>query len=195
MKTNWMTTVKKQLTLQGLRINPVDFATYIEPWAPQVSREILSAILDFFRPLALGLGLRITKLKDTQLEMILPARKKNRNENEQIDEAALLAAALRGAKILWLRNAPLGQFKQTVKNLHLRSIDNPEEGMSLNAKYFLRLELKEAQRELVLSQVRIQGVAPSEILVQVYNENEQLKYEIQITLELASTPQLSERAT
>ena len=161
MKSDWMTTVKKQLGKQGLRMNPVDFAGFIEPWAPQASREILSTVLDFFRPLALGLGLRISKLKDTQLEMILPARKKNRNENEQMDESALLAAALRGTKILWLRNAPLGQFKQTVKTIQLRAVDTPDEGMSILNKYYLRVELPETHRELVLSQVRIQGRALS----------------------------------
>src|SRR5207253_9234403 len=95
--------IEKNLKERGLSLRPTDLAALVEDVAPKSTRVILSYALDFLRPFSAGMGFRITRLSDRHVELVVPARKRNQDEEGRIHEAALFTGALEAARLLWLR--------------------------------------------------------------------------------------------
>lgn len=173
--------IEQQLQARGMRLNVVDFASFIESWAPQSSRDALSYALNFIRPVILGMGFRISKLSDERIEMIIPARAKNKNEEGSTHEAVLLAAAIEGTKTLWLRHAPLGDFHIRINEASVKNLRTCSEQIRM------RLEISESARQSVLSQLRVMNQAVVENQVQFFTEDNQIVAESNLQLAIATT--------
>jgi hypothetical protein len=131
------------------------------------------------------MGLRVSRLSDRQIEMILPHRKRNESTPGRIHEGALLTAGLEAARLLWLRHAPQGQFSVHVKETTLQILQDYEGDLRL------RLELPELQRETVLMQLRSHHQATPNVSINVYDEKEKAIAKVDMTLQLKHIPVLA----
>lgn len=179
--------LKSQLEDRGIRLNPTDLAALLEDLSPQASHAVLSYALDIMRPFAAGMGLRVSRLSDTQIEMILPLRSRNLSESSHLHEGALVTAAIEACKVLWSRHAPMGNFEIQVTRLESSIFKSPTTDTRL------RWELSETSRELVLSSLRTQREAGAEAEIKAYDENDQAVGDIKLELKFKHTPALGEQ--
>ena len=179
------TEIRRWLQDRGVQFSPADFAALIENISPAASQGVLSYALDFIRPLAVGMGLKIARLSDTQVEVTIPFRTKNLTENQEIDESVCPTAAIEGARNLWRRHAPLGHLE--IRVLELRFKKHRRLEMSCRA----RMELSEPMREKVLAQLRRQRLSECENNIALFDDKDQKVAEISARLELKWTPALN----
>lgn len=177
--------IKTQLESRGIKLNPADLAALIEEVAPNASNSALSYALDLLRPFSAGMGLRVSRLSDTQVEMVIPAKTRNMTESEWMHEGALTTAAMEAAKLLWMRHALMGVFDVQIVELKANFLKAEKTDCRV------RLELSEQQRELALGQVRDTREGRSEMEVKVFDEQDQLVAEFMMTAKLTHTPALA----
>lgn len=175
--------------VKGLRPHIVDFMTYVEKWSPQMTREALSYFLDFFRASTIGMGLRIATINDTQIEVVLPNRPRNLDEDGYFLESALVTAGIESFKLLWLRHAPIGDF-----HFKIQKINFEKTSAALNEKKFknyrARFEIQVEQREAVLNELRTEQKTLVEHKVLFFDENEALAGEMFLQSWISVTPAL-----
>lgn len=176
--------IRKELESRGLRWNPTDAAAFIEEIAPVRSREALGAALSYLRPFSSQVGYRVARLSDQAVEVLVPARRRNFNEESVFHEGVLVTAAIEACKLLWVRHAPIGDFHAEVRSLSAK-IHRPS-GLELRG----RADLSEAVREGVLSQLRQQRRAEADMDLRFFDRSEQLIAEVSLSLKFAHTPQL-----
>jgi acyl-coenzyme A thioesterase PaaI-like protein len=177
--------LKSQLEDRGIRLSAADLAALLEEVSPKVSHAALSYALDVVRPFSAGMGLRISRLSDTHVEMMIPVRTRNLNEQGQLHEGALSTAAIEAAKLLWMRHAPMGTFTIQVTKLEIELFrELSEEGR-------LRLEIPESTKEVVLAEIRDTRESEAEANVRIADVNEQTVAEVRMTLKFKHTPHLS----
>lgn len=174
--------------VKGIRPHIVDFMSYVEKWSPQASREALSYFLDFFRPSTLGMGLRVSKLNDTQIEMVLPKRPKNVDEEGNWLDSCIVTAAVESFKILWLRHAPIGEFHFHIDKLSYEKRKD-DEGDTLRVRY----ELSAEAREAALTELRSQTVTNVETQLFIFDDKDAIVSEVKIVARLKSALQLKEK--
>lgn len=195
MNSQWMTSLRKnfeqvqsqiksELENRGLRMTATDVAALIEEMAPAASRATLSAAMDFLRPFTAGLGLRVSRLSDTQIEIIIPARTRNLNEDGAIHESVMNAAAIEAAKLLWLRHAPLGDFSMQVTAVQF------EFHRASKSEVRVRLEIPETARENNLSQMRQGRESISEMSLRFVDVAEQEVAQATLRMQLRHRPAL-----
>lgn len=181
--------LKKSLTTnlkdRGLSLRPTDLAALVEGMAPKSTRTALSYALDFLRPFSAGMGFRITRLSDRHVELVVPARKRNQDEEGRIHEGALLTGALEAARLLWLRHAPLGEFRVHLVRAHFQVLQD------YTGDVRIRMELPEIQCETVLAQIRAQQKAETEMTLHFFDEKEKSVAEAIMTLQLKHIPGLN----
>lgn len=176
--------LKSQLEDRGIRLSAADLAALLEEVSPKASHAALSYALDMVRPFSAGMGLRISRLSDTQVELIIPARTRNMNDVNQIHEGAVTTAAIEAAKLLWMRHAPLGSFEIFISRAEM-------EFFKINDRDCrLRMELSEMTRETVLAEIRECREATADAELKVYDENEQTIAELRLQLQFKHTPAL-----
>ncbi len=179
------TEIRRWLQDRGLPISPADLAALIENVSPAASQGVLSYALDFIRPLALGMGLKIARLSDTQVEVSIPFRLKNQTENHEMDESVCTVAAIEAARNLWRRHAPMGNLEIRVLEMRFKKHRLIQESCRA------RMELSEALREKVLAQLRRQRVSECENNIALFDDKDQKVAEISARLELKWTPALN----
>lgn len=177
--------LKTQLESRGLRLSPADLAALLEELSPKASNAALSYAADLLRPFSAGMGLRITRLSDSQIEVVLPARTRNMNDKKLIHEAAFLAAAIEGARTLWERHAPLGEFHLFARKSEIEILKPIGEDVRL------RLEISEALRESALAEIRRHRKSEVDLMVQAFDEKDSVVAEINLNLEMRHTPSLA----
>ncbi|WP_413558905.1 PaaI family thioesterase [Bdellovibrio sp. HCB209] len=180
--------LKSQLEERGIRLSAADLAALLEEVSPKASHAALGYALDIVRPFSAGMGLRISRLKDTHIELVIPARTRNMNEANQMHEGALLSAAIEAAKILWMRHAPMGNFEIAVTRIE-SDFFKVQTG-----ECRLRMELAENNREVVLADLRDRRESSSSAEVQIFDENDQAVATVQMQLKLKHTPALANSA-
>lgn len=177
--------IEKNLKDRGLSLRPTDLAAFVEGVVPKSSRAALSYALDFLRPFSAGMGFRITRLSDRHVELVVPARKRNQDEEGRIHEGALLTGALEAARLLWLRHAPLGDFKVHLQQASFHVVQE------YTGDVCIRMELPEMQCENVLAQIRSRQEAQTDVVLHFYDEKEKSVAEAVMTLQLKHTPGLN----
>lgn len=178
----WLTA---QLQERGLQFSAADLAALIENVSPKVSQSVLSYALDFIRPHTLGMGLKIARLSDTQVEVTIPFRTRNLTENHEIDESVCTAAAIEGARCLWLRHAPIGQLSFSVVEMRFKKF------RPLHGPCRARMELSEVTREKVLVDLRRRQFSECTNSISLFDDKDQNVAEISARLELKWTPALN----
>lgn len=176
--------VGKELEERGLKLSADDLALLLEEWSPAGSRSALSFVVDFLRSFPAGMGLRVSRLSDTQIELVLPARAKNKR-GDVFHEGALITAAIEAGTTLWNRHAPLGHFELGIQNVQC------DVHRSVGHDLRVRAELGETQRETVLSQLRQGGESSGDLEVQILDEAGQRVADIVLQLRMKLTPALS----
>jgi acyl-coenzyme A thioesterase PaaI-like protein len=174
--------LKTQMEERGLRMSPADLAALIEEISPKASHAALSYAMDVLRPFSAGMGLRISRLSDTRIEMILPFRTRNSTEDKALHEGALITASIEAAKTLWTRHAPVGHFAIEVRRCQSEFFRTEQ------ADCRLRLEVSETLRETILAELRHRGEAMVDASILVFEENEQAVAEINLSLKLSHSP-------
>lgn len=176
--------LKSQLEDRGIRLSAADLAALLEEVSPKASHAALSYALDIVRPFSAGMGLRVSRLSDTQVEMVIPARTRNFNELNQLHEGAVTTAAIEAAKLLWMRHAPVGNFEISVSRLETEFFKNHSDECRV------RMELPENLREVILSELRDHREAKTEAELKVFDDNEQAVAEVRMNLSFKHTPVL-----
>ncbi|HRO66406.1 MAG TPA: DUF4442 domain-containing protein [Pseudobdellovibrionaceae bacterium] len=179
--------LKKELESRGLRLSAADLAALIEEFSPAASKAALSSALEFMKPFTSGLGLRVARLSDTQVEIVIPTRTRNLNESGQIHEAVLLAASAEACQLLWKRHAPLGTFRIETKSAKVEVLREVKEEARV------RWELPETLREKVLSDLRQQREIEFEADVRIVDDQEQTLAEVSLQLRLKHVPALDSK--
>lgn len=174
--------LKSELENRGIRLSAADIAALLEEISPKASHAALSYALDIIRPFSAGMGLRISRLSDTHVEMVIPARSHNLNENKYFHEGAFLTAAVETAKVLWMRHAPMGNFEISIESSETNFFKNQSEDCRI------RMELSETTREVVLSEIRDRRQAQTECELKIFDENDQTVAEIRLHLKFKHTP-------
>lgn len=177
--------LKSQLEDRGIRLSAADLAALLEEVSPKASHAALSYALDMVRPFSAGMGLRISRLSDIQVEMVIPARTRNMNDLNQLHEGALTTAAIEAAKLLWMRHAPMGNFEITVLRIETEFFKEHSEDCRV------RMELTETTRETVLAEIRDRREAKAVAELKVFDENEQAIAEFHLSLNFKHTPALA----
>jgi acyl-coenzyme A thioesterase PaaI-like protein len=180
--------LKSQLEDRGIRLSAADLAALLEEVSPKVSHAALSYALDIVRPFSAGMGLRISRLGDTLVEIVIPNRTRNLNDVKQMHEGALVTAGIEAAKILWMRHAPLGNFDITVSRIE------SEFFKTQSGECRVRMELPETTREVVLAEVRDNREAEAAAELQFFDEHDQAVGSLQLQLKFKHTPALAGQA-
>lgn len=177
--------LKSQLEGRGIRLSAADLSALLEEVSPKASHAALSYALDILRPFSAGMGLRISRLSDTQVEMIIPARTRNMSDLNQLHEGAMTTAAIEAAKLLWMRHAPMGQFEINIGQCESVFFKVQTEDCRV------RMELSETTRELVLSELRQSRESSSTAELKIFDENEQSVAELHLHLKFKHSPALA----
>lgn len=182
---NLRTTVKKNmesiLESKGVKLSPADLAALLEDLTPEGSRAALSYALEFVHPFVFGLGLRISHLTDEKIEIVIPDRIKNKNDQGNIHEAAMLASAVEAFHVLWQRHAPLGSFSIASKSSQIEIVKPTSSSIRL------RMEITEKDREEILFQLRNQGKSLQTVQVHFFDDADQVVAEISLVSDLRWT--------
>ncbi|MGZ3772501.1 MAG: PaaI family thioesterase [Pseudobdellovibrionaceae bacterium] len=178
--------IKSELEERGIRLSATDVAALLEEYSPKVSHAALSYAIDLIRPFSAGMGLRISRLSDSRVEMVIPARTRNLNESGFIHEGAILTAALESAKLLWMRHAPLGHFEINVCRTEIEFFKSHSEDCRV------RMELPETVREVVLAEVRDHRESQADAELKVFDGNDQTVAEVRLSLKFKHTPAIAE---
>ncbi|WII72554.1 hypothetical protein QJS83_01550 [Bdellovibrio sp. 22V] len=177
--------LKSQLEERGIRLSAADLAALLEEVSPKASHAALSYALDIVRPFSAGMGLRISRLSDTQVEMVVPARTRNMSEANVMHEGALTTASIEAAKLLWMRHAPIGHFEINVGKVEAEFFK------TLSSECRVRMELPETVREVVLAELRDRRESQAGAELKIYDENEQAIAELRLNLNFKHTPALA----
>lgn len=188
MNSQWMTTFfsqfKQELASRGVRLSSADLAALLEEVVPSASRSALGGALDYLRPFTAGLGFRVARLSDSQIELVIPWRERNRDSQGRLHEAVLVGAALEAARLLWTRHAPVGGFDIEVHSFSAEFHRHPR------SEIRVRLEIPETARENVLALLRENHQASSEISLRFVDGDEQSVADMNLSLKLRHTPTL-----
>lgn len=176
--------LKRELESRGLRLSAEDLAALVEDLAPSVSRTTLNSALEFLRPYTAGLGLRVSHLSDTQVEVVIPTRTRNCHENGALHESVLLAAGTEACRLLLTRHAPLGGFEIQTKEIQLQMLKTCHEQARV------RWELPETNRESLMAELRESRQAELEADVRILCESEQSAANLKLRLTLKHVPAL-----
>lgn len=177
--------LKNELEERGIRLSTSDFAALIEEVSPKASHAALSYALDLMRSFSSGMGLRVARLSDVQIELVIPARSRNLSESKTMHEGAITTAAIESAKILWMRHAPLGNFEIAVKQIEVELFKNTSTDCRL------RTELSESLREVTLAEIRERRESTSELEIGVFDAKDLNLGRIHLVLNVKHTPALA----
>lgn len=183
--------MEEELFQRGIKLTPQDVASLIEESLPQLSQKLLSGVLDLTRPFSKGMGLRITQLNNDHIEMILPEKLRNLDEQKNIHPAAVCTGAIEAVKILWERHAPIEGFKIHIQKMELIHLTKVFGTSAISGDLRIKYQLLENEREAVLSELRSQRTSKVYSLVQVYSEQDQRVYDMNLELNFEFTPQLT----
>ena len=186
MKNEWLTTLLKQ---KGLKLDPADLVSLLEEIAPNARNGALSYVLDWMRPFTAGMGLRVARLGDQHVELVLPNKPHNQSREGVLHEGVLFSAGTEAVRLLWERHAPFGEFKIFFikSQFELRQ----QQGQQAQSEVRIRFEMLEASREAVLSTLRAQRICAAEALVSFFSDKDQHIGELHLQYEIHFTPSLS----
>lgn len=180
------TELEKELKSRGLQFTMVDFAAFIEEISPDGSKAALGFMLNFLRPFSAGMGFRVTRISDTQIELIIPWKFRNRNDQGHLHEATLLPAAIEAAQIFWQRH-----LESPIEIQLLSESSKIHQVMTEDAR--LRTEVSSGYREFIQSQLRENPRQIVEMKFQIYGAQDRLNAEIDFKILVQKTLTLNQK--
>lgn len=171
--------LRTQLEDRGIKRSLPDLLMLIEEISPPASNAALSYALDALKPFDAGLGLRIARLTDQQIEMVIPRKSRNLNEDQIIHEAVIMGAAIEAVKSLWDRHCPT-EIKMKIRfnkiEIKLNELTPSE--------FRVRYEVPESIRERALADLRSGGPVRVEGSLLAFDENEKCVAEVSLQFEI-----------
>ena len=143
------------------------------------ARRALSSALDLVRPHFVSLGVRISVLSSSQIELLLPRKKRNLDEHGQILMGVQISAAIEAYKLLWKRNAPDGEFQVTIRGVQARILRPTQSAIKI------RGELSEVAREARWAELAKSKKSRHEITLHLFDDQEQICGEVDIQSDLS----------
>lgn len=142
------------------------------------TKKTLNSALDLFRPHLISLGLRISVLSSTQVELSLPMKARNLDDQGALLSGVQISAAIEAYKLLWKRNAPDGQFQIVIKSAQGQFF------RSAKTELRLRGELGEIVRESRWAELSKNKRAEHEMTLHFYDDQDQVVAEVDVKSEL-----------
>jgi hypothetical protein len=182
--------LKKKLEMElkdrGLQFTMVDFAAFIEEVSPNGSKAALRVYAQLFEAIFCGMGFRVTRISDSQIEIVIPWKFRNRNDQGHLHEATLLPAAIEAAQIFWQRH-----LEGPIEIQLLSESSKIHQVMNEDAR--LRAEIPSGYREFILSQLREKSATSSRNEISNYGAQDRLNAEIEIKILVQKTLTLSQK--
>ncbi len=163
----------------GELVHPYEVAHLIDEVSPWLSKKWISISGDFLAPHRLGMGLKVRQRSHTQIELVLPARWKNRSQSGRVHPGAMVTLAQECLEIFWSGHVnPIntqmeigefnGRFFQPVfgevrARFHIKESELEENLFELKKNRFVQL-LNEV--EIFSSQDQLLALVSCKILLQ-----------------------------
>jgi hypothetical protein len=168
------TGLSKKLNKRILKVTEAveDFADHLDAKHP---KQALNFALDLLKPYLQALGLRIAKLSEEQVEVIMPEKVLFQNSEHEHDEGAIVTAALFAYKTLWSKNAPKGNFQVQIKKVELEKV------RAATGDLHIKILMSKLAREAVFADLADHNSATQEIQLQIYDINKQVVAQVQVS--------------
>mgnify|MGYP001308271281 CR=1 FL=1 len=143
------------------------------------TKRLLASALELVRPQHLALGIRVSRLSTTHVEVVVPNRRKNQTLAGELDPGVLVTASLLGADLLLSRmDQPhvLSPECQRVEWQKFRSL----KGAPLR-ELRGRLEITKLNQETLKLEIRKRGESHLELMMNFYDGEEQRVAECQMS--------------
>lgn len=158
------------------------FESVVHDFAEQVTspqaKKALNSALDLIRPHFLSIGARVSILGPMQVELTLPRKARNLDEQGQILPGVQISAAIEAYKLLWKRNAPEGEFQIVIKNVQAHFLKFSKEDLKI------RGELSDLAREARWAELAKNKQSQHEMTLHLFDEQNQICTEVEIQSEL-----------
>lgn len=153
--------------------NSDQLGALIEQKSPWLSRQILSLAseADLYQ---VGMGIRVIKLDDNEVEAGLPRRKRSQTRSGGVHLGALVTLAEFTSHSFWARQLGTRQANLAVKECHIRILKNVAERLSA------RMSVDGPSREMLLFKLRRDGTAEHDSLLRLYSQSGHLVAEVNV---------------
>ncbi len=168
----------------GQNFNKVaDFVEgFVTDLADQVNsprtKQTLNSALDLVRPHFISLGLRISVLSSTKIELMLPCKARNLDERGELLQGVQISSAIEAFKLIWKRNAPEGEFQIVIRNVKTQFMK------PANKDLHLRCELSELVRESCWAELAAQKFSHQTLDLKFFDDQEQVVSEVEVEADL-----------
>ncbi len=180
--------VKEQLKGSGLQFRLEDLSALLEDLSPRASRLLMSYVLNHLRSISHTMGLRVAKLTDNFIEIVLPLQTHNCNLLGEMSEAVLVGAAGESCRLLWNRRLENESNTLRIQKLEYRLL------RPVSADVRVRVEIEEGQCQTVLLDLRAKQEAKVKHHIRVCDFQEQLLVELELDLLITAIPLLGSGA-
>lgn len=144
-------------------------------------KTVLNFALDVIKPYLQALGLRVSRISEENIEVILPAKFQSTSQDQQLDEGAICSAGIFAFKQLWKKNSPKGKFSISIQKIIFEKIRTHQ---FEHGDLSLRFELPKLTRETIFADLSDRENNQSQFLILVYNQSEHIVAEIHLVADL-----------
>jgi len=149
------------------------------------TRAFLTSALEFFRPHHLALGLRISRLSTTHVEVVVPVNKRSLNDQSELDPGILTTATTLGVQLL-LRRIGQPEFEGgRFEEAHLQRWGD------LRGELRGRAEFDKLQQEVFRAELRKQGHSDLELEMNFFDSSEKRVAACKLILQCRASDQIS----
>lgn len=142
------------------------------------TKQILNSALDVLKPHFQSLGLRVARLGTHEVEVVIPKKNRNLDEDGDFLTGVLMSTAVEAYRLLWKRNAPPGDFKVEILEVNFKSHKKPK------GEVRVRWDLSELARESRWVELQRNKKTNQEAQLNFFDEDDQICAEVQIKGEL-----------
>jgi hypothetical protein len=180
--------LQKQLKQRGLRLDINELAFAIENLSPRLSRDAIGRILNFVRPYTSGLGLRVVRLNNEEIEIAIPMIRRNLDSQKMWQGSVLMAAAHEAVRIYWARHIDFGRYA-----IEFVSFKTKMHSMKAHSDLRIQYGFLEEERENLLYQLRTtQTFRVDQDMLVLDMENKKVA-ELKIQLRVSLLPALADQ--
>ncbi|GIL17541.1 MAG: hypothetical protein BroJett040_12920 [Oligoflexia bacterium] len=158
-----------------------EVAGHLETPTPKAA---LNFALELLKPYLRSIDLRTSRLSPTHVEVIVPNKKKNLNENEEVDEGILLSSAIYAAELLWKKKQPEGGSTLRMTSAQIEILKPRKTHLRL------RTELSLIAREAIFAELAEKNESHQDFTVQIYDAEDQIVGQIFLKITLHYQPVL-----
>ncbi len=152
-----------------------DFALHLNEGK---AKTFLNSALDVLRPHFVSLGARVSILSQTKIEVLLPLKSRNIDEQGRVIPGVQTSLAIECFKMLWSRKSPLGVLSIRIKEVKSQFF------RETSSDLIFRSSLSETHRELVWSLLHQDKKADVELGVLAFDLDGQTISEFEIVAEI-----------